>query len=189
MLDTLISTKIRKTLVEINRPSRLKTFGARADTNAMSRNARTRPLTAPLPADKFWCDLNDVEKRRQTPRVHANVPVTLDPGHGTSVEARTNDLSYHGMQVRCDKATAAILRPDSRGTKANPTYPATLQLDIDGISLRISADARIAHITLNSDDPPESAVAIGMTFVRFEDGAQEALHRFIDQHLMPADWS
>jgi hypothetical protein len=25
--------------------------------------------------------------------------------------------------------------------------------------------------------------------VRFEDGAQEALHRFIDQHLMPADWS
>ena len=154
----------------------------------MPRNARTAPLAAPLPVDKFWGELHNVEKRRQTPRVHANVPVTLDPGHGTSVEARTNDLSYHGMQVRCDKATAAILRPDSRGEKANPTYPAILELDIDGISIRISAHARIAHITLNRDEPPESEVAIGMTFVRFEDGAQEALHRFIDQHLMPADY-
>ena len=155
----------------------------------MSRQARTIPQTAPLPAEKFWNDLHDVAARRKTPRVHADVPVTLTPGNDSNVEARTNDLSYHGMQIRCSKDVAAQLRPHVRGAQAHPVYPATLQLEIDGISLRVSARARVAHVTLNLEEPAESAVAIGMTFVSFEDGAQEALHRFIDQHLLPADWS
>ena len=100
----------------------------------------------------------------------------------------SNDLSYHGMQLRCDRVTAEILRPDSHATKGRSTYAATLKLEMDGLSLRISAHARIAYVALIPDAPASTEVAIGMAFVRFEDGAQQALERFIEYHMMPAGW-
>ena len=100
----------------------------------------------------------------------------------------SNDLSYHGMQLRCDRVTAEILRPDSHGTKGQPIYAATLKLEIDGITLHISAHARVTYVALLPDAPASSEVAIGMAFVRFEDGAQQALEHFIEYHMMPAGW-
>jgi len=142
-----------------------------------------------LPAEKFWRDLHHAQKRRKVPRVHANVPVHLSAVKGAVIEMRTNDLSYHGMQVWCDRGTAAILLPKASGDGAQPVYPIILQLDIDGISPPINAHVRIAHMTRVANAPAEKEVAIGLLFVCFEGGAQQALHRFIDQHLVPAGWT
>ena len=148
---------------------------------------KVRPVAA-LPAERFWQELHHAPARRKSPRVHANVSVCLGQGKGPSVQTRTNDLSYHGMQVCCDKATAAMLQPKSNGKDAHPTYPVTLELDIEGMALRVNAHARVAHVTLLSGEPAQTEVAIGMTFVGFEDGAKMALNRFIEQHMRPARW-
>ncbi|MFT5172869.1 MAG: hypothetical protein ACI8W7_001037 [Gammaproteobacteria bacterium] len=141
-----------------------------------------------LPAEQFWHDLHHEPARRRSPRVHANVPVSLSLIEGTAVPLSSNDLSYHGMQLRCDRVTATILRPDSHDTKEQAVYAATLKLEIDGITLRISAHARIAYVALLPDAPASTEVAIGMEFVRYEDGAQQALERFIEHHMVPAGW-
>ena len=154
----------------------------------MSNDAERLFSTAQLPpAEQFWHDLHH-SARRKSPRVHANVPVSLSPTKGASIPIRSNDLSYRGVQVRCARATAAILRPHSHGEQAQPTYAATLELGFDGLSLRISAHACIAYVTLDPDAPAHAEVAIGMSFVRFKNGAQQTLERFIEHHLLPAGW-
>lgn len=155
----------------------------------MPRSIQRLLSTAQLPAaERFWRDLHHNPGRRRAPRVHANVPVCLFPADGTRVPIVSDDLSYHGMQVCCDRATAALLRPHSHGTDTKPTCAVTLQLEFDGSALRVSAHARIAYVTLIADSPVSSEIAIGMSFVRFEDGAQQALERFIEHHLVPAGW-
>lgn len=155
----------------------------------MSRSTRRVLSNAQLPpAERFWSELHHAPTRRRDPRVHANVPVCVSVDKGAQVETRSNDLSYHGMQLRCDRKTAATLRPQAHGKGAHSVYPVTLQLGIDGVSFSVSTHARVAHVSLVNEASPDTEVAIGMTFVRFEKGAQAALHRFIDQHLLPAGW-
>ena len=155
----------------------------------MSRNVNRKPSTAQLPhTEKFWRELHSARKRREIPRLHANVPVCLSPAKGLDIKLHSNDLSWFGMQVRCDRQTAATLRPDTSKDAPQAVFPTTLQLDIEGTALRINAYSRVAHITLVAEEPPESEIAIGFAFVRFEQGAQATLHRFIEQHLLPAGW-
>lgn len=155
----------------------------------MSSRISRMPSTAQLPhTEKFWCELHASRKRRKAPRLHANIPVSLSPAKGPVVALRSNDLSWFGMQVRCDRQTATTLRPDTQDDAPQVVFPTTIQLDIEGISLRINAHSRVAHMTLVPGEPTESEIAIGFAFVRFEDDAQATLHRFIEQHMLPAGW-
>ena len=144
---------------------------------------------AQLPhTEKFWSELHSARKRRKAPRLHANVPIFLTPANGPVLKLHSNDLSWFGMQVRCDRQTAATLRPDTNNHAPQAVFPTTLQLDIEGVSLRINAYSRVAHMTLVAGEPLDSEIAIGFTFVRFEQDAQQRLYRFIEQHLLPAGW-
>ena len=117
----------------------LKSLKCSSITADMSDSSRKAPPSAQLlRTEKFWADLHHDPARRKDPRVHANVPVCVSHSKGAKVEARSNDLSYHGMQLWCDRSTAAKLRPKSTARERNPHCVATLQLDIDGISLRRS---------------------------------------------------
>lgn len=46
--------------------------------------------------------------------------------------------------------------------------------------------ARIVHVTLIPDAAPAQEVALGVEFLRFEDGGARVLQRFVEQHLRPA---
>ncbi|MFT5445542.1 MAG: hypothetical protein ACI9DC_000703 [Gammaproteobacteria bacterium] len=147
------------------------------------------PSTAQLPhTEKFWCELHRASKRRKAPRLHADVPICLSLAKGPDLKLSSNDLSWFGMQVRCDRQAATELRPNPKNDAPQTIFPTTLQLDIEGISLPITAYSRVAHMTLVAGAPPESEIAIGFAFVRFEQDAQTTLYRFIEQHLIPAGW-
>jgi hypothetical protein len=115
----------------------------------MSNSVNRMPSTAQLPhTEKFWREFHHARKRRKAPRLHANVPVCVSPAKGPELQLRSNDLSWYSMQVRCDRQTAATLRPDTNKDAPQAVFPTTLQLEIEGISLRICADSRVAHISL-----------------------------------------
>lgn len=143
-------------------------------------------LDAPLEAFWFKLSARGRHNRRSCPRVHANVPVCFDVTPSGTVETTSNDLSRYGMQVRCNRTTANLLRPASGGTAAKRTYPLVIQLEISGLALRVGAQGRIMHLTLVPDAAPGEEVAIGVEFLSFEAGGADVLQAFVEQHLCPA---
>lgn len=140
------------------------------------------------PLEAFWDKLaaRGPNGRRSYPRIHAGVPVRASETPGGALDLISNDLSRRGMQIRCDRATAARLCPHGGTARARPTYPMSLQLDVSGLRLRVNTHARIVHLTLVPDAPAAQEVAMGVEFLRFEDGGEKVLQRFVEQHLRPA---
>lgn len=140
------------------------------------------------PLEAFWNKLaaSGPNGRRSYPRIHAAVPVSVRETPSGPIELVSNDLSRYGMQVRCDRATAARLCPQSGIGQDPPTYPTSLQLRVSGIALRVSIHARIVHLTLVLDAPAAQEVALGLEFLRFQDGGEKVLQQFVEQHLRPA---
>jgi hypothetical protein len=152
----------------------------------MPRNSqRVSSRSGLQPEEAFWRDLDEAKSQRNAPRVHANVRVRLKAKGASTLKVRSNDVSFQGMQVLCDRETAEILRAQSKNSGTKAILAASLDLDVNGISLRVKVHARIAHITLDPQAPPDSAVAIGMAFVNYQDGAQHALYQFVVQHMRP----
>jgi hypothetical protein len=141
------------------------------------------------PEEVFWDRLEHPAGhcRRSVPRVHANVAVHIGLANGVTLELTSNDLAACGMQLRCDRTTAEKLRSASlKGRAGAPTYPITLDIELDGEVVQVGAHARIAHLTLVSDAPPPEEVAIGFELMRFADGGEHALQRYVEHHLRPA---
>jgi hypothetical protein len=139
------------------------------------------------PLEAFWGALaaRGPNGRRRYPRVHAAVTVCVGETPCGPVDLISNDLSRVGMQIRCDRATVARLCPQS-GSGEEPTYPMSLRLRVSGLSLCVNTHARIVHLTRVHDAPAAQEVALGVEFVRFEDGGEKVLQRFVEQHLRPA---
>jgi len=140
------------------------------------------------PLEAFWGALaaRGQNWRRSYPRVHAAVPVCVAETPCGPIDLISNDLSRHGMQIRCDRATAARMCPQSSIGGEEPTFPMSLRLRVSGLSLCVSTHARIVHLTLIHDAPAAQEVALGVEFVRFENGGKKVLQRFVEQHLRPA---
>ena len=149
---------------------------------------RTRD-TGVAPLDLFWIRLARQQgtSRRRIPRVHADVPVRLHLSPTLTLKLRSNDVAIHGMQIRCDRRRAECIRSAARArTGSLPTFPATLRLAVGGLSLRVSAHARVAHLSLIPDAGAEDEVVVGFQLAGFESGGELALLRFVEQHLCPA---
>jgi hypothetical protein len=140
------------------------------------------------PLEAFWGALaaRGQNWRRSYPRVHAAVPVCVAETPCGPIDLISNDLSRHGMQIRCDRATAARMCPQSSIGGEEPTFPMSLRLRVSGLSLCVNTHARIVHLTRVHDAPAAQEVALGVEFVRFEDGGEKVLQRFVEQHLRPA---
>jgi c-di-GMP-binding flagellar brake protein YcgR len=139
------------------------------------------------PLEAFWGTLaaRGPYRRRSYPRVHAAVPVCVGETQCGPIELISNDLSRYGMQIRCDRATTARMYPQSGIGGEEPTYPMSLRLRVSGLSRCVNTHARIVHLTLIHDAPAAQEVALGVEFVRFEDGGEKVLQRFVEQHLRP----
>lgn len=149
---------------------------------------QSRHGASDTPLEAFWGTLaaRGPNGRRRYPRVHAGVPVCVGETPCGPIDLISNDLSRVGMQICCDRATVARLCPQSDSGGEEPTYPMSLRLRVSGLSLCVNTHARIVHLTLVHDAPAAQEVALGVEFVRFEDGGEKVLQRFVEQHLRPA---
>lgn len=150
------------------------------------------------PLEAFWDELatRAPNGRRSYPRIHAAVPVRVCETPCGPIDLVSNDLSRCGMQIRCDRATVSRLCPQSdigpdtpicpTPSYPVPTYPMSVQLRVSGLALRVNIHARIVHLTLVPDAPAAQEVALGVEFLRFQDGGEKVLQRFVEQHLRPA---
>lgn len=122
-------------------------------------------------------------EKRSYPRVHLFRPMLLEGADGAKVKANLRKISPVGLQAMCDRKSAQALVPDGRfvaGDQA-PRVTAHFSLPIGSESFDVAIECRMAHVTLVE----EEGVAIGLSFLSFDDGSLEALRRFILQSLEP----
>jgi len=144
----------------------------------------TRAAAALPQTEAFWVRLapRDRTLRWRYPRVHANVPVQISAPPREPVELTSNDVSVLGLQVRCDRRTAARLRPDPKAVREQ-VYALRLALTFGRSRVTVSARGRLAHISLIPGAPAEQEVALGFELKAFEGRGGELLERFVSLHL------
>ena len=124
----------------------------------------------------------DRPSRWRYPRVHANVPVRITVPPQEPVDLVSNDVSVLGLQVRCDRRTAARLRPDPKNV-AGQTCALRLVLTLGKTRVAVSAHGRLVHVTLIPDAPAAQEVALGFELQAFEGRGGEVLERYVSRHL------
>ena len=136
--------------------------------------------------DAFWDRLiaNDGNQERAYPRVQADLPV-LVLADNEQFPMRLHDIGRGGLQLRCDRETAARVAPGSKPDQVSVTVRAALAGDEDGA---LEADCALVHLTFM--DPANGQrcgdVAMGFQFEDLEPAANQVLETFILKALEPA---
>ncbi len=162
--------------------------------------------SAPVPhtsdaGERFWQQLlkSSRHSRRSFPRVHAIVPVCVLGVEKDLIDLCTKDMSFGGLQVRCDPQTIKRLLQlvtDADGPqgqrKAKPknrnTYiKLVLCLTLKGEERKIQCLARIVHVVQIPKAPPGQEIAVGFQFLGFKGKGKQIVGKFIEDFLIPAD--
>ena len=110
------------------------------------------------------------EEKRAYPRLKVDCPVRLTTSDGQEISARIYDMSPDGLQIRCDRQSAAILNPGGR--MINPESDSSRVKAIFTLTdreddMEISVDGRLYYFVLIKN-AGEQDVAFGLRFEEFE---------------------
>jgi hypothetical protein len=125
------------------------------------------------------------ESRRGYPRVKLRMPVQIGLAGGRVVIARIYNMSPDGVQIRCDRATAASILPDTSRLKPGEGPELLLVM-----RLTLGQDTRSHVIRCRlSYALPESAaeVIMGLTFQELLPAQREAIDAALGASLEPRD--
>jgi hypothetical protein len=154
-----------------------------------SDTARIRRTGLRDQMDTFWNRLVDADPdpRRAYPRVRFDAGLTVSVGE-RRLDTRLYDISRGGVQIRCDRATAALIAPQGAAQRVSvdisvALFPAATD---GGAEAEPAFSARCVpvHVTVLAGDP--DSVALGLCFQSLEATAQGVLERFILRSLEPA---
>jgi len=179
-------------------------FALQADNLVMdAKSARTSFSSAPgNGGETFWQQLTDQNKhsRRSYPRIHADIRVQVLGVEAQPIELRSRDISFGGLQIRCDLQTCRrVLRLDPQAVVTQARHHANPVDDIAHIQLQINllvndrihkilCLTRVIHYVLIAGAPPGEEIAIGFRFLGFKEQGKRVLHRFVEENMIPAGY-
>jgi|GEM_PF-6120021 len=151
-------------------------------------------------SENFWRQLvmQNRRSRRNHPRIHADISVHVLTAENNPIKLNSRDISFGGLQVRCNPDTSRQVLGLSSDSLISHTCGA--DNPVDGIArmkleLRLVVDARVskiqclvrvAHYVLVADALPGQEIAIGFQFLGFKDRGKQVLNKFIEEHMIPA---
>ena len=125
------------------------------------------------------------EESRKYPRIQLKLPVQLFVD-GCEYNASIFDVSPDGLQVRCNRETAAGINP--KGKKINQDdniiVKAVFSLPIKNESKQISVSCKLYYFVLLSDEKEED-IAFGLQFKKFDGNTVKYIGRHILSELEP----
>lgn len=121
------------------------------------------------------------EERRAYPRIELGSPVEVVVPGGRRVTCLAYNVSPDGLQIRCNKQTAAIIDPGGGAIREDKGFEVDISLEFPLKAGPRSCRARckVLYFALVAAD----TVAFGMRFTDFHDDDREAVFQFIQQSL------
>ncbi len=119
------------------------------------------------------------EEKRKYPRIIVDCPATLFFSEDQETEVLIHDICPGGIQVRCDKKTAHILK--SEKDKATYDFGMTFILPLEGERIKITVRCRLVYM-IKID---EAIFATGMQFTSMDNANRKTLKRFIESSMEP----
>lgn len=123
------------------------------------------------------------EERRQYPRIELGAPVELFLPGQEKAACLAYNVSPDGLQVRCNRQTAARINPGGRPIREDSAFEVGVSLvfPLKSGPRPCRARCRVLYFALVAAD----TVAFGMRFVKFRGDDRDAVLRFIQQSLEP----
>ena len=119
------------------------------------------------------------EEKRKYPRIIVDCSATLFFSEKQKAEVLIHDICPGGIQVRCDKQTAQILKAEK--DKATNDFGMDFELLLEGEQIKITVRCRLAYM-VNIDDGIFSS---GMQFTNMDNHNRKLLKRFIESSMEP----
>ena len=127
------------------------------------------------------------EESRKYPRIKYKRPVQIYYDNGRSVSASIYDISPDGLQIRCNRETAAALNPNGKNTDRihNLTVNAVFSIPINNKLYEVKVSCKVYYFVIVPGNAAED-VAIGLRFKKFEGKSMKRLGRYVLNELEPA---
>ena len=127
------------------------------------------------------------EESRKYPRVKFKHPVQIYLGDGRCVSASIYDISPDGLQIRCNRETAAALNPTGKkiDQKHNLSVNAVFSLPINNEQKKVTVSCKVYYFVIITGNAEED-VAFGLQFKKFEGKSIKYIGRHILSELEPA---
>ena len=121
--------------------------------------------------------LDKYEDKRAYPRVIIDSPVSLSLSGSHPIAARAYDISFEGMQIRCDHNTAQLIKGENDALDIEVSFT----LPMGDKQEAIKARCKIMYIHKLIDDTH----AMGVRITDIEGDKQKDLRRFIEVSMEP----
>ena len=121
--------------------------------------------------------LDRYEDKRTYPRVIIDSPISLSLSGSHPIEAMAHDISFEGIQIRCDHNTAQLIKGEDNASDIDVSF--TLPLE-DGQEA-IKARCKIMYILKLIDDTH----AMGVRITDIDADRLKDLRRFIEVSMEP----
>jgi len=126
------------------------------------------------------------EESRKYPRIKFKRPVQIYYDNGRSVSASIYDISPDGLQIRCNRETAAALNPNGKNNdrKHNLIVNAVFSIPINNELNEVKVSCKVYYFVIVPGNAEEE-VAFGLRFKKFEGKSIKYLGRYILNELEP----
>ena len=125
-------------------------------------------------------DLPKTIERRKSPRYTMDLSVDIVLSDGNILTVTTRNISDSGLQITCDRWVANEIEP--RGIQSHNVsqlkFKIVADLTIGDSTQKLYANARIMSAQRMSQDH----YIICIKFLDYENGSQEVLNKYLDQH-------
>ena len=128
------------------------------------------------------------QDRRSLPRVTLRCPGQVMLDDQKLLKVIIHDVSRDGLQIRCDKTTAAAINPTGRAIKDGPDAPelqAVFEVPLSTGPGRVRVRGTLMYFALIAPD----VAAFGMRFKSISRSGVENLRAVVRAALEPGSWS
>jgi len=127
------------------------------------------------------------EKRTHTRRDIDDYPVTMRMLDGTTIKAYLGNVSYSGLQIKCNRLSARVLTPKSGLLAKEDEIDVKISaiLPFKNKVGRIMAHCKLKYVALTETSNPEYAYAIGLQVTEYKGKSFQIIKELIDGLTLP----
>jgi hypothetical protein len=133
-------------------------------------------------ANVAWKLVEKLDDQRCHPRIELGIPVAFRNANGQHCAAKPVNISFDGVQIRCNVTTAQALHPGGGkiGEGNAPIVQIAIALPLANESTTLSACARLSYLTAVPDEP---RCVMGLEFLDLRPRAKMTIEKFFTEKL------
>jgi c-di-GMP-binding flagellar brake protein YcgR len=127
--------------------------------------------------------LEKYEEKRKYPRIIINCPLSILLPNNNLVDTTVYDVSPGGIQARCDRATAHLLKQLCENAEQKKSVNIHINFIVPVNKKQVKIESTVKPVYILKLE--QYVYAIGMQFIKMEGSSQKILKRFIENSMEP----